>query len=113
MKEQMITVIGKRVGARPEVIELENKYEAIRDYIGGFITAVGVTEQVALYCHDEGLLEGLPVNLMYMGMPIVGDVLFIAVDEEGESRSLTDKEVDMILNTLQNYKKGVDSDCRK
>lgn len=100
MKEQMITVIGKRVGARPEVIELENKYEAIRDYIGGIITAVGITEQVAMYCHDEGLLEGLPLNLVYMDMPIVGDVLFIAMDDEGENRSLTDKEIELIINAF-------------
>lgn len=100
MKEQMITVIGKRVGARPEVIELENKYEAIRDYIGGIITAVGITEQVAMYCHDEGLLEGLPLNLVCMDMPIVGDVLFIAMDDEGENRSLTDKEIELIMNAF-------------
>ena len=100
MKEQMITVIGKRVDERPEVLELENTYEAMRNYIGGIITAVGVTEEVAMYCHDEGLLEGLPLNLIYMGMPIVGDVLFIAVDEEGENRSLTDEEIDLIMNNF-------------
>lgn len=100
MKEQMITVIGKRVDAKPEVLELENKYEAMRNYIGGLITAVGVTEQVAMYCHDEGLLEGLPLNLIYQGMPIVGDVLFIAMDDEGENRSLTDKEIELIMNAF-------------
>ncbi len=87
-KQKDIIVIEKTVGRAPRIRRIENDYIAIREYIGGTITALTIANQVAIYCHDEAILEGLPLNFLMEETPIFGNALFIAVDKDGENRDL-------------------------
>lgn len=58
--------------------------KTLQDAVGGYIEAVTITPNMTLYCNEEGLLRGLPLNIMATGMSgrhIVGDVV-VAVEKE-------------------------------
>lgn len=99
-KQKDIIVIEKTVGRAPRIRRIENDYIAIREYIGGTITALTIANQVAIYCHDEAILEGLPLNFLMEETPIFGNALFIAVDKDGENRDLATSEIMPIMNSF-------------
>jgi hypothetical protein len=67
--------------------EADGGYAEIRDAVGGYIDAVRDGSLVG-YVHDEGLLIGLPVNVMASALfarPLVGDVVLVGcVSPSGE-----------------------------
>lgn len=75
-----------------EVLPLElhedTEYPTIRDAVGGWIDAVSAEELVG-YVHDEGLLIGLPANVMasvIFSRPLVGDVVIVGgLNAQGKS----------------------------
>lgn len=66
----------------------QSNYEVIRDGVGGLLDTVR-NDEVVCYVHDEGLLIGLPVNVvasMLFQRPLVGDVVLVGyLNEYGES----------------------------
>ena len=58
-----IRVIVCRVDERAEVIELEDKLEAMQEVVGGLIQEYMPWEdEVAIICNEEGKMMGLPLN---------------------------------------------------
>lgn len=58
--------------------------KTLQDAVGGYIEAVTITPNMTMFCNEEGLLRGLPLNIMATGMSgrhIVGDVV-VAVEKE-------------------------------
>jgi hypothetical protein len=63
----MTRVLVCRVGCKPEVTDLEGDrtrghYDGLRKVVGGMLTCVGLDDGVDVWCHDEGILLGLPLN---------------------------------------------------
>jgi hypothetical protein len=86
----MTKAIIVRTNGEVVPLELQNTnqaYLAIRDAVGGNIDAVS-DDKLCCYVHDEGLLIGLPVNVMVSHLfkrPLVGDAVLVgALNEEGE-----------------------------
>ena len=94
--------IGDGQGDKPEL-------EFLQQAVGGWIEHVYVKELdgtgIDCFCNEEGKLQGLPVNFPATrlvepyGM-LVGDVVFVASDDEGESRWLTDEQVQKAQEVL-------------
>jgi len=66
----------------PLELEKDNEYPTIRDAVGGYIDTVTHkdVDDLVGYVHDEGLLIGLPANVMASIMfsrPLVGDVVLV------------------------------------
>ena len=58
-----IRVIVCRVDERAEVIEIDDKLEAMQDVVGGLIQEYMPWEdEVAIICNEEGKMMGLPLN---------------------------------------------------
>ncbi|MBR2674926.1 MAG: DUF3846 domain-containing protein [Mogibacterium sp.] len=58
-----IRVIVCRVDERAEVIEIEDKLEAMREVVGGLIQEyMPLEDEVAIICNEEGKMMGLPLN---------------------------------------------------
>ena len=62
-----VRVLVCRVGAAPVVEELaatnEGHYlDAMQGIVGGLVTAVSLEGGVDLWCNDEGIVRGLPLN---------------------------------------------------
>ena len=58
-----IRVIVCRVDERAEVIEIDDKLEAMQEVVGGLIQEYMPWEdEVAIICNEEGKMMGLPLN---------------------------------------------------
>lgn len=68
-----------------EIIQLHGhdcSLEQAQGYVGGLIENAWTStdKNLTMFCNEEGLLEGLPVNnwaSSLIGTPIVGDVLIV------------------------------------
>jgi hypothetical protein len=96
-----ITMIRKKVDEEPEIVKLPNKYETLRDAVGGFIEAVYCENKVILWVNEEGKLIGLPTNFMFNGMSIEGDVLFTADNGRGGNKDLNDTQIRYIMGMFE------------
>lgn len=60
---EKITVLYIKPGMNPQVIEIENKLEAMQKLVGGHIEEyMPFEEEIALVCNEEGKLQNLEWN---------------------------------------------------
>ena len=76
----------KKVGKKPEIVDIPNTLEALQETVGGNIvkivtdhTAAGV---FAIICDNEGHLKGYERNCEINGGSYVGDICVVGVDGE-------------------------------
>ena len=98
--EELNRVLYKVPGDRPIILEIEKNLKAEQELVGGLIEAVDFTDNTCLICNEEGKLQALMPNLKYGREFIVGNVFVIGCTEDGEFRSLTDKEIEECVDKL-------------
>lgn len=103
--------LGRAVIIRAEKMEKEivvfpigDSYKTLSDAVGGWIECVRLSENEDLWCNENGIAEGLPLNMIATAIysetfnatnPIVGDVIITGgADEEGETLGLSDELVE-------------------
>jgi hypothetical protein len=108
---KMIKVVVKRTGENHDFCELENNLEMMQEIVGGYLEAVRLPNDIVLWCNEEGLIWGLPQNIVLMGgnkvTPIHGDVLFTSVDIKGKTIGLDDKQIVWLNNNIKIIGKAV------
>ena len=63
MEENTLSVLKIAPGQHPQQVEIDNNLKALQEAVGGTIAAVyPFADPVAIICHDEGKLMGLPLN---------------------------------------------------
>ena len=63
MAENTLSVLKIAPGQHPQQVEIDNNLKALQEAVGGTIAAVyPFADPVAIICHDEGKLMGLPLN---------------------------------------------------
>lgn len=72
------------------ISQIENTLKAHQAYVGGLIQAVHLTEKIIVICNDEGKIQQLPVNRVWMDSQeildyFVGNIL--CVRHHGENFS--------------------------
>lgn len=83
-----------------QVLDLtEDSLSKMQAVVDGYVQCVDLTEQVSLWCNEEGKMNGLPVNRVGTSMwieqygetdIIVGNIVLTGgADDEGELLSLT------------------------
>lgn len=83
-----------------QVLDLtEDSLSKMQAVVDGYVQCVDLTEQVSLWCNEEGKMNGLPVNRVGTSMwieqygetdIIVGNIVLTGgTDDEGELLSLT------------------------
>ena len=80
-----------------------DSYKILSDTVEGMIECVRLSENEDLWCNENGIAEGKPLNLIASaiysetfnaGNPILGNVIITgSVDAEGETLGLTDEQV--------------------
>lgn len=103
-----IKILTIAPGRFPVVEEIEDTLEKLQEKVGGLIQAVyPFDEEVALVCHEEGKMSGLPFNRALMIDGKLADFLvgtfFICgakVEEENFS-SLTDVQIERYSKMFQ------------
>ncbi|MBE1609896.1 DUF3846 domain-containing protein [Actinopolymorpha pittospori] len=76
--------------------------------VGGFVDVVSLHPTVDMWVNDNGIAEGLPVNIVATAIagafgathqPYFGPVVFTGgADSEGETLSLEDRQVTLLLS---------------
>lgn len=92
-----ITVVEKKAGSKPEAKKIENSLEKMQEMVGGYIEIVHAFSNVYLVCNEEGKNIGLEPNFAFNADVIVGNVLFAAVNNEGDFESLTTQQQELVM----------------
>lgn len=89
-------IIVKKADQIPEVREVENELHVFQEIVGGYIECLPIFDNVLCVCDEEGKLKGLPINFVFAGDIIVGDVFFCA-ENEGDFESLDTYQINMLM----------------
>lgn len=88
----------------------EGSLKVLQSAVGGWIEAVDLSDEVTLWCNEEGKITGLESNpigtrltagLLQPGDYIAGDIALTGgVDDEGDTLGLTDEQVATYVSLL-------------
>ncbi len=110
MKEKRIKIFAMRCEDgkvyKGRIEEMENSLEAKQTFVDGHIQVVGLTDEIDLVLNDEGKLDSLPLNRVWLGKDgnildiLVGNVLACRFDNEGDFTSILESDIPVILERL-------------
>lgn len=110
MKEKKIKIFAMRCEEgkvyKGRIEEIENSLEAKQRFVDGHIQVIGLTDEIDLVLNDEGKLDGLPLNRVWLGKDgnildiLVGNVLACRFDSEGDFTSILECDIPVILEKL-------------
>ncbi len=80
MKDRINVWFKSDRGTRPVIIEIDNTLEALQNLVGGYIETLTVFEGAVLIFNEEGRLRGLPYNITFCGVDLVGPLVLAGVD---------------------------------
>ena len=104
MDDKIIAVV-KKPYKKPEKVEIPNTLEALQSIVGGLITSADLPKinDVFGFCNDEGLLMGLDPNIYRpeYGDAIVGPIVYVGGDNDGNSISLTPEQIKRVTAYLE------------
>jgi hypothetical protein len=96
-------IVAMGLGAGKEEATLYKKFvhslENLQAYVGGYIEAIRLGEDMVIWLNEEGKLQNLEPNFSLTdreGVPydlVVGNVLITGVSKAGEAVSLSDKQI--------------------
>lgn len=99
-------VLAFKIGStekRGEVIEIENKLEAMQKFLGGYIETITMPNGLLVVCDEEGKLKNYPhcVDITMNGCTVsfVGNV-FICGNKGDEMRGLSDEEIKYMQSVI-------------
>jgi len=96
-----------------KIIEQEKiTLDDLQKAVGGWIEGICITSHLVMYCNEEGKLDNLPVNNIATGFlwslgktndVIAGNVIFSKTDNEGENISLSEEDINKIIDYIEAY----------
>lgn len=103
-KTKTIRVVVADVMKPAEVREIDAGLAGMQGAVGGYIELFSRTpEGLDWWCNEEGRIDGLPLNRIVLdGFDIHGPILVTSSDEEGATLGLTDEQVAIALDHLNN-----------
>lgn len=99
-------VVIKEPQKKPYITEINSGLNVLQKQVGGWIENVYELEnkKINIWINEEGKINNLTPNFyIYDGYDIVvGTAVFTGFNEDGESVSLTEKQIKDILQYLEN-----------
>lgn len=98
-----IAALGLRVNEPLKVEVIEDEYKAFQEYVGGIIEIVRIREDIGFICDGNGKIFNKEPNFLlnrYRDV-IVGDVIFVALTEDGDTVSMTKEQMNFVENFLR------------
>lgn len=104
--EKTINIMTKEVGKKLERESMVHSLENMQKKVGGYLEVVRFPLGIDMWVNDEGLIHGLPLNLVIIRKGkvishICGNVFFASADEEGETIGLNHTQEHWIETNLQ------------
>jgi len=107
--ESMIHAVIIRTDGTMSVIDHCPTLSELQGAVGGLIAPIYGPEGITGYVNDEGLLIGLPLNLIASalgGQPLVGDAIITGpLDSKGETTPLAEHRLGTVL--LRNLRRDL------
>ena len=104
MKQEKISVLVIKPNEEPALEEIDNNLKACQKVVGGWIEYVGLEDDIALICNEEGKLDGLPanrvLNLDFFQDTIMGTFFITGTNDDGEFVSLKAKQIEKYTKLL-------------
>ena len=94
-------VIIKEVGKFPQVKEIENTLDVLKELVGGYIETITLHDDIILICNEEGKLQGLPPNFAMGNDVIVGTVVFVSFDGKEDFTGLNDWQIEYLMSKFE------------
>ena len=103
----MIRAIRMTPGRPPMLTEIGSDLRSLQHEVSGGIELVSLDSKTDAYVNDEGLLRQLEFNCMlptdhYGEVPVVGTVIVVSHDGEGDTVGLSDEQISKWLVRLAN-----------
>jgi hypothetical protein len=100
--DNLLRVVGLEPGKPAYEAEIPNTLKAFRQAVCGNIEVFCPFEDnAAIICNEEGKIIGLPDNRTVHGEPMVGNLVIVGDDGEGNFYSLTDEQMKRYLAEFQ------------
>lgn len=81
-------------------------YESLKALIGGYLEGIHLGGGIDGFCHDEGKLIGFPPNVVCpTGALLVGTLVFTRTDNEGDTVSVKDGDLEYVKGWLKDCKR--------
>lgn len=101
-----IEVIAVKVGQEAQIEEIENDLECFQSFVGGYVGTDDLTEDLLLWCNEEGMINKLPLNrgVEYDFKSISwihGDFFITRFNEEGDATSVTQEDLEVLKEHLK------------
>lgn len=98
-----IVALGLRVNEPLKVEVIEDEYKAFQEYVGGIIEIVRIREDIGFICDGNGKIFNKEPNFLLNRYrdAIVGDVIFVALTEDGDTESMTQEQMNFVENFLR------------
>jgi hypothetical protein len=107
-KLNMIRVIFAGVNKDPEVKMIRDNIKDFQLLVGGNVERIDFHSDIPgsnLYVNEEGIGMNLPLNRLWHGHYLLGDIFVSKSDESGEEEiGLTEEEAQKIIALLSAYK---------
>lgn len=92
------------VGGNPTVVEIGNDLGSLQAEVGGYIERIVLGRGLDAYVNEEGMILGMDYNRTvvtpYGTIPVVGPMIVVSHDEEGETVGLTEDQIQRALRVL-------------
>lgn len=92
-KQKSIKVLIYPVNMPPYEFEIDNTLTPLQKLVGGFIEFVRVDPGIGLIVNEEGKLRRLSPNRMFRGDMLMGTIVAVGDQRDGEFCSLTDEQI--------------------
>ncbi len=113
----MKTIIMKSDESWKIVDQDKNDLSFFQSIVGGHIEGVYITENITIYCNDEGKINSLPINNLatwYVKSRrqfddyICGNIVFSKIDSDGNEIGLDDLDVNNVIDYIEIYQNQFD-----
>jgi hypothetical protein len=96
--DNLLRVVAVESGRPAYEAEISNSLRAFQQAVRGNIEVFyPFDDDAVIICNEDGKIDGLPLNRVIHGETMVGNLVIVGDDGEGEFRSLTDEQTQQYL----------------
>jgi hypothetical protein len=98
-----VRVVIMEVAREPRIEMIEKDFRSFQAIVGGNIEAIEFDRSIpesTLYLNEDGIEKRLPLNCVWNGHFLLGDIFISKTNEEGEDVGLTKEEAQKVISIL-------------
>lgn len=79
-----VNILYKKPNEFPVEMIIDDELENYQELVEGYIEVFPISDNFVIVCNEEGKLRGMKENVIVNGELIVGPVIFVGANEEGD-----------------------------